>query len=229
MHRVLVACLVLTAVGAAAQEADAPPPDLKAVWSQLTEDERAAYRSLALDRGAFLPATPGTVGGDCPSASPEISTLPFFTSNTTSSETDTYRFGDACGCSDVDPQAPECGGFNENSGLGADVAFTVILDQDCTVHVSMMPTDEGSVDSDDLALYVMTDCEDAVGGCVGADDQGVRGAQEDVTFNAAAGTSYFIVVDGFVGNRGPFDLTITEAGDTGCSLVPVELLSFDVE
>ncbi len=82
----------------------------------------------------------------------------------------------------------------------------------------------------DLALYVTTDCNAIQNGCVGADDYGSFGETETVPFQATAGTPYFVVVDGFAGLSGGFDLSITEMGAVGCQLVtPVELQGFSVD
>ncbi len=50
------------------------------------------------------------------------------------------------------------------------------------------------------------------------DDDGASNATETVTFNAVAGTQYFVIIDGFNAATGTFDLTVTHAG---CNLVPV--------
>jgi hypothetical protein len=58
------------------------------------------------------------------------------------------------------------------------------------------------------------------------DDDGASNTNETVTWNAVAGTEYFVIIDGFNAANGTFDLTIT---GTGCNLVPVELQSFSVD
>ncbi len=227
--------------------------NVKAVWDTLTEQERQAYRRAALEMSRIKPGDPTlplTPGNACGGGTPELGSLPLFTNNTTVGSQDTYQFGIACGCSPDDPDIPDCGAAFAESGLGPDIAYRVFVDQDCLVEVIMQPVD-GSPDADDLGLWVMTDCNDPINGCVGSDDTGAIGAQEDVTFRAQRGTEYFIVVDGFLGDAGPFDLRIEEerecsisgisclsdmdcpTGETcegcGAGLVPVQLQHFGVE
>ncbi|MBK8434169.1 MAG: hypothetical protein IPL28_24050 [Chloroflexi bacterium] len=49
--------------------------------------------------------------------------------------------------------------------------------------------------------------------------QGLGGIAEQVSIDASAGIEYFIVVDGYSGSNGPFDLSISETTATGCQLV----------
>jgi hypothetical protein len=58
----------------------------------------------------------------------------------------------------------------------------------------------------DASLYVVTDCVNATG-CRGA-DVGGGGSPETLRRNLNAGTTYFIVVDGFQGDFGDFTLTV---------------------
>ena len=66
----------------------------------------------------------------------------------------------------------------------------------------------------------------ADGQCITMDDNGGANITETVTFNATAGTQYFVIVDGFNAATGTYDLNI--AG-TGCNLVPVGLQTFSVD
>ena len=50
------------------------------------------------------------------------------------------------------------------TGLGPDVIYTIQVDLDCDVVVTMFPTTE------DLALYVVTDCNSPANSCVAVDD-----------------------------------------------------------
>src|SRR4030095_6722936 len=59
----------------------------------------------------------------------------------------------------------------------------------------------------DLSLYVTTDCA-SIASCSGSDIGGL-GDAETVRRNLTAGTTYFIVVDGFGGDAGDFSLTVT--------------------
>jgi hypothetical protein len=103
--------------------------------------------------------------------------------------------------------------------------FEVVTSADCTLDAIMTPASNL-----DLALYVVdTDCSDVDANCVALDDDGGPGTIENVTFDAIADTSYYVVVDGFAGSAGAFSLEIRENGSTGCTLVPVELETFSVE
>ena len=59
----------------------------------------------------------------------------------------------------------------------------------------------------DLSLYVTTDCA-SIASCSGSDIGGL-GDPETVLRNLTAGTTYFIVVDGFGGDAGDFTLSVT--------------------
>jgi hypothetical protein len=75
-------------------------------------------------------------------------------------------------------------------------------------------------DTVDLALYVLyPDCDDVGGNCVIADDDGGAGVPESVTFDATSGQTYYVIVDGYGGNSGGYDLTISESTSAGCQLV----------
>ena len=152
-----------------------------------------------------------TPGDTCAAATLEVSALPFNDANTTVGQTDDFTYGSACG------------GFNASSGVGPDIAYRVQTDVDCDVTVTMDPA------ANDLAVWVVTDCADPVGACVGGDDSGGSGTPETVSFSATAGTDYFVVVDGFGGASDAFTLNITETTVNGCQLVPVELQGFQVD
>jgi hypothetical protein len=215
-HSLGLICLMVAglAVGFAgvADAQGAASDDLKAIWSSLTPEEQAAYEKAGRERAAALPRPAVLVPGDtCAAATLEISTLPFNDANTTVGLTDDFTYG------------AECGGFNGSSGIGPDIAYVVQTDVTCDVTVAMDPT------ANDLALWVVTDCADPVGGCVGGDDSGGGGTAELVSFSATAGTDHFIVVDGFGGASDTFTLQIVEDTATGCALVPVELQQFQVQ
>src|SRR5215813_7884748 len=59
----------------------------------------------------------------------------------------------------------------------------------------------------DLSVYVTTDCA-SIASCSGSDIGGL-GDAETVLRNLTAGTTYFIVVDGFGGDAGDFTLSVT--------------------
>lgn len=155
-------------------------------------------------------------GDDCASATYEIGALPWGPySDTTTGLSDTYDLGGSGTCA---------GGGTQygTTGDGPDAAFLLRVDQDCDITVSADPTT-----SWDLALYVVTDCGSLASSCMGVDDSGGSGTQEDVTFFATAGTDYYVIVDGYNGGNGPFDFSVATIGN--CSLVPVELIDIRVE
>jgi len=59
----------------------------------------------------------------------------------------------------------------------------------------------------DMSLYLTTDCS-TIAGCEGKDIGGA-GAPETLLFNLIAGTTYFIVVDGFATDAGDFTFSLT--------------------
>ncbi len=186
--------------------------DLKAIWNSLTAEEQAAYEKAGRERAAALPRPANRTPGDiCGFATLEISALPFSDSDTTVGRADDLAYGAACG------------GFNGSSGVGPDLAYVIQTDVTCDLTVNMDPA------ANDLALWVVTDCADPVGDCIGGDDSGGSGTLETVSFTATAGTNYFIVVDGFGGASDAFDLNIVETTQTGCMLTPVELMKFEIE
>lgn len=207
-------CLIAAglAFGFAGVAQSAGNEDLKAIWSSLTPEEQAAYEKAGRERAAALPAPAVLAPGEtCATATLEISTLPFNDADTTVGHVDDFVYGAACG------------GFNGSSGVGPDIAYVVQTDITCSVTVNMDPA------AGDLALWVVTNCADPVGGCVGGDDSGGNGTLESVSFAATAGVDHFIVVDGFGGAADAFTLNIVETTQTGCALVPVELQQFQVQ
>jgi hypothetical protein len=212
----LVSVAALISVSPAAATGEPGDLDVKRIWNTLTPDERAAYRAVLAERDRFGSVAPGallTPGATCGESTPELEGLPIEELGDTSGQPDSYRYGVLCGA-----------GFNAESGVGPDLAYQVVLDRDCEIDVVLTP--DTFVD---LALYVMTDCDDVDAGCVAGRDQGSQGGQEQVSFSAVADTPYFIVVDGFLGDSGEFALAVLDSADAGCGLVPVELLGFDVE
>jgi hypothetical protein len=186
--------------------------DLKKIWNSLTAEEQAAYEKAGRERAAALPRPANRTPGDtCGAATLEISSLPFNDANTTVGLADDVAYGAACG------------GFNGSSGVGPDLAYVIQTDVTCGLTVTMDPA------ASDLAVWVVTNCADPVGGCIGGDDSGGNGTAEAVSFTATAGTNYFVVVDGFGGAADAFNLNIVETTTTGCMLTPVELMKFEIE
>lgn len=213
--------IVLIAGVAYAQPADRGNVDwdnVKQIWNTLSPGEQAAYLAMGRDRAARAPGGTNLAPGDtCPGASNEIGSLPYGDSDTTVGLVDDYDLAASGTCA---------GGGSQFSGTGdgPDLVYLVETDVNCSVNVNMDP--EAGVD---LALYIVTDCASLASTCVGVDDAGGGGTAEDVAFAATAGTDYFIIVDGFNGASGAFDLSINETTATGCQLVPVELTGFSLE
>jgi hypothetical protein len=116
---------------------------------------------------------------------------------------------------DYDPSTsttcPSAGGGTQftSTGAGEDKVYKLNSPTAGTAIVSMDPTGAA-----DLALYVLTPtCPAGVftTNCIVGDDSGGGGTLEMVTFPIAAATDYFIVVDGFAGADGPYDLVTTLA------------------
>jgi hypothetical protein len=147
-------------------------------------------------------------GQTCSQASPEIGTLPFTEARDTTGWGDDYNLGS-------EPALCAGGGIQYlSTGLGDDIVFLIGTDIGCELEVVMDPTG-----SDDLALYVLSpDCSDVDGNCVRVSDGGGTGTTEVVTFTAVAQQPYYVIVDGFNGDNGPFDLVISERSATGCRL-----------
>jgi len=61
-------------------------------------------------------------------------------------------------------------------------------------------------DDADLTLYIVTDCDDISGTCLGLSDATGPGGSETVRISAEAGTTYYAIVDGVNGSSGAFDL-----------------------
>ncbi|MEN1728901.1 MAG: hypothetical protein AAGJ52_10730 [Pseudomonadota bacterium] len=196
--KLVLAALALALVMGNAMAQQQSPVDLKAIWDSLTPEEQASALAQR-DQGPWE-APLGTSGDTCDVATELSGSLPFNTSGSTIGASDSYLYGG------------ECGGFNASSGDGPDVSFIVQVDQACDLNVAMTPA------ANDLALYVTTDCDDIIGGCVAGNDAGGNAATENAPFSAVPGTDYFIVVDGFGGDSDDFTLDITETTATGCAL-----------
>jgi len=221
----VVTLVALTAMGGVlANAAGAPDWDrVKRDWDRLSPEQRAAYEEQLARLAAELRAKsrPGqgglkTPGDLCSEATYEITDLPFTDSNDTTEFADRIDLSAYGACVGGGPQFT-------STGLGPDVIYRIQVSVDCDLRIDMAPATE------DMSLYVVTNCASPAGSCAKVDDGGGRGVTESVTFSALATDTYFVVVDGFLGSRGEYTLTISEDGATGCSLVPVELQSFTVE
>ncbi len=237
------ACLLAGAVQAAA----ITPAEVrvkKVIADSMTAEELTAYKQLLADRvnQGLLDRAPGgptrTPADTCTAATPEIGALPFNpAADTTVGQVDNFDLppdttnptcavGASCTGGGPAGSLP-FGAIYTGTGTGPDRAYRIITDANCALTINMDPTG-----TEDLALIVyQANCSSALADCACVDDVGGGGAVESVTLNAIAGTTYFVVVDGYSagatppGPSGPFALSITGAG---CSLTPVELQEFSI-
>jgi hypothetical protein len=243
---VFVAAVVSVAGAAGAQSIDPGTIKIKKVIAdtltpaqlRARQEMIAQRRSAAAAPRARLPFSEATtVSADtCVAATHEISTLPFANSSTTAGLVDDFNLDTAANVTN----GPSClaasfcaGGTNVGAnggmvrgesygqtGVGPDRAYRIRTSAACTLTISADPA------AADLALIVYEpQCSNSLNDCNCVDDTGGPGTLESVTLTAAANTDYFVVVDGYSGESGPFDLSIT---GTGCSLLPVELIDLSV-
>lgn len=223
---VLASTLALLPCAVAFAQNTVDTANYKTRYAQASATERSALDlALAAEYAAISPnwiRPRGPVQGDqCTPASP-TPVNPFTISATTVGVTNDYDISTTCGVTQT---------LFGGTGAAPDLAYGVVTDQNCSVTVSADPT---GATSWDLALYVLqapgAACTTlpslADGQCITMDDDGGGNITETVSFNATAGTQYFVIVDGFNAATGPFDLTIT---GTGCNLVPVKLQKFSVD
>lgn len=118
----------------------------------------------------------------------EPNRLPFQTSATTFGATNDSNPGTPCLRS-------------AQSGSGPDVVYQFTPASGQNYDFTVIP-----VANYDVSLYVVTNCVNATG-CRGIDLVG-GGGSETLRRNLSAGTTYFIVVDGFQGDFGDFTLTV---------------------
>ena len=209
------------------------------IAATMTPDELAAYKQRLADRvnqGMIVGSDQGgvrTPADACTGATPEISTLPYNgAADTTVGQTDNYDLP-------ADTTTPTCtvgatctgagpagslpaGAIYNLTGTGPDKAYMIQTDANCTLTINLDPTG-----ADDLGLIVyQANCSSSLADCACVDDTGGNGTAESVTLNAVAGTTYYVVADGYGGSAGAFTVSITGAG---CALTPVSLQSFSVE
>jgi hypothetical protein len=118
----------------------------------------------------------------------EPNRLPFQASGTTFAATNDSNPGTPC------LRSPQ-------SGSGPDVVYQFTPASSQNYDFTVTP-----VANFDVSLYVVTNCVNATG-CRGADVVG-GGSAETLRRNLNAGTTYFIVIDGFQGDFGDFTLTV---------------------
>lgn len=117
----------------------------------------------------------------------EANRLPFSASATT--------FGAA---NDLNPGVPCL--TSQQSGNGADVIYQFTPADTQNYDLTVTPTGEY-----DASIYIVTDCA-SLTGCTSSDFGGA-GVTETLRRNLTAGTTYFIVVDGFGGDAGDFTIS----------------------
>jgi hypothetical protein len=224
-HASIAMMLALALVTSASAQDPVDLETFKARYSTMSAAEIAAHEgALAkeLQSAQSTWARPkGPVQGDVCTAAAPGPVNPFTVSATTIGATNDYDIATVCGTGQT---------LFAGTGASLDLAYSVVTDVDCSVTVSADPTGT----SWDLALYVLQAPGSACTAlptladaqCTTMDDSGGGNVTETVTWNATAGTEYFVIIDGFNAATGTFDLTIT---GTGCNLVPVELQGFSVD
>ena len=136
---------------------------------------------------------PATLSGDDCSNPIVVPSAPYTTTGIT-----TGRANDYAG-------SPACPGLGQQEGENApDEVYEFTPTQTGVYHIDYEPTFDG-------ALYVVTDCSDIAGSCIGGSEQASGSApwNEVVDASMIAGTTYYIIVDGgFAGISGVYTLTI---------------------
>ena len=165
--------------------------------------------------------------------------FPVVTQNRTVGRLDFIDLGVDGACAGGGPQFT-------GTGMGPDLSYKVRVDVECDLQVTvrMVTTlaEECEPDPDqdppppdplepwDVALYIIREpvlgpdddpilaCFDPASKCVRVSDGGGIGAAETVTFTASTTEVYYVMVDGFTGSSGYFEIDISEDGSTGCKL-----------
>ncbi|HVY47992.1 MAG TPA: PPC domain-containing protein [Minicystis sp.] len=89
---------------------------------------------------------------------------------------------------DLDPTDAGCTGYAEP---GNDVVYSVALTMGQTLVATAYQA------TNDVALYLLSDCADPVNACVAGSDVGANSAPESIAYTATADGTYFLVVDSF--------------------------------
>src|SRR5262245_563514 len=118
----------------------------------------------------------------------EPSRLPFAASGTTFGAVNDFNPGEPCLRTD-------------QSASGSDVVYQFTSGDSQNYDLTVTP-----IGNFDLSVYIVTNCA-SLSGCSGADFGG-NGQTETLRRNLTAGTTYFIIVDGFQGDSGDFTLTL---------------------
>lgn len=115
-----------------------------------------------------------------------------------------FRLGDTTvGRADFYQIKNACGGLSVLAGIGPEAVYHLALPFNAAVTVNVQP-EPGF----DAVIYVVRDCENPAGTCVVAADQMNAGFQENAAFDARADRTYAILVDGYNGNAGAFQITV---------------------
>jgi hypothetical protein len=248
MKRLVLFVAAIGLLGGALQAAAITPAEVKvkkAIADTMTASELAAYKQRLADRvnQGLINRSKGnrlrTPADTCTAATPEIGPLPYTpAADTTVGQADNFDLpadttNPTCAvgasCTGAGPAGSlPFGAIYTGTGTGPDRAYRIITNANCTLTISMDPTS-----SQDLALILyQANCSSSLADCACVSDTGIGGAVETVTLNAVAGTTYFVVVDGYStgatppGPSGPFTISVT---GTGCALTPVGLQTFSVD
>ena len=138
-----------------------------------------------------------------------VGALPFSTTGNTAGASNDYSYT-AGSC------PPETGGWGAGS---SDHAYAFEPAANGTYHITLSGFDSN--------LYVVTDCSDVNGSCVGGDEEVGGSATETLTLNLSAGTTYYIIVDGWnnSGNTtGSYTLTVDLAP---LPVLPINEVDYD--
>jgi hypothetical protein len=196
-----------------------------------------ALKEYRLQHRGAAPESPFTPADTCTLATHEVTGLPFNSSGTTVGMADDYDLppdivvptcSASTNCTNPGAMAG-CGPRGcvyAGTGTAPDRAYRIRVSAPCDLTVTGTPT----APLWDLALVVyQAQCTNALADCVCVDDEGFEGQAESVIVNATTAFDYFLVIDGYleapIPNSGAFDLAVT---GSGCTLVPVELLDFQI-
>src|SRR5690606_26010043 len=97
-----------------------------------------------------------------------------------------------------------CPGLSSSAGSGKDIVY------------AFSPPASGTYDIQvkglwDRVVYVATNCADVNTSCVAGHDAATIAGTEQILLNATAGTTYYIVVDGWSSSsEGPYEITIVQ-------------------
>lgn len=108
-------------------------------------------------------------------------------------------FGDTLTANDDYSASNSCTGF---SSSGPDVVYQLSLQPGDRLQASLAPANGQSWDT---SIYLVTSCADVAQSCVAGQD---NGNPEQIDYTAASGGTFFLIVDGFAGQGGPYTLDV---------------------